>query len=1014
MNGGVSSAHFVGRSEELARLRQILVDAIGDRSAALVVSGEAGVGKTRLVREFADRAGAAGTRVLWGSCMEPAAGELPYGPLGPVLRAIAQEELPEPGGVDSGSSRLLETLAHAEGGYSGSERGWTRSRLFEAVRAGLAVLADRSPILLVFDDIQWADESTRDLLTFLLVNLGLEPVAVVLTYRSDDLPRGHPVRHYVAELSRRAGVDRIELRRFNREELDDLLLAIAGTPPSPELVETIWERSEGNAFFAEELLAAARFGDGGSLPPTLHDILLARLQVLSDPAQRVLRAVAAGGAYVGYGLLAAATGFTTDELDHGLREALAYELLVAEEGDSYSFRHALLREVAYRELLPTDRARLHAAFARSLTEQSEIRGYGQPTVAADLARHWYAAGEVDRALGASVEAGIVAERVYGFAEAQRHFERALELWPTVAEGKTVAGLDRLSLLERAAEAAHLAGNHAAACALAEDASAEASRHAAVGSEAVRAGLLCERRGCYLWAAGDSEAALAAYEEAVTLVPADPPTAERARVVAALAQALMLAARYRESRRRCEEAITVARAANGRAEEAHALATLGFDMVQLGEAEAGVAALQESLPAAEDADPEAVGRAYLNLCDLLGGPLNRVEEAVRVALEGVGRARRLGIDRCYAASLEATAANGLFRLGRWDEADDLLRRALARNPTGAAAIDLYLARGKLSVGRGRLDQATDDLRIAGTLCTRAIEPQYNAPLCTLTAGLALWEGRLDDARQAYEEGLRHLTGTDDVWFASPLIWHGLRVEAEVAQQARAHRDAPQLAAARSAGASLLARIEDLMPSVPPTSPSSRLILSGYRLMCEAELSRIQGASDASAWALAAATWQRVGQPYPAAYARFRQAEALLYRSPGSPEARALLNEAQRVAVVLGAEPLRADIESLARRARIVLAGDGTGPQVDATDTAPAPVPLAVARNTGLTPREREVLVLVAAGHTNRQIASALFISEKTASVHVSNILAKLQAGSRVEAGAIAHRLGLAAAGAKPQR
>jgi DNA-binding CsgD family transcriptional regulator/tetratricopeptide (TPR) repeat protein len=321
--------------------------------------------------------------------------------------------------------------------------------------------------------------------------------------------------------------------------------------------------------------------------------------------------------------------------------------------------------------------------------------------------------------------------------------------------------------------------------------------------------------------------------------------------------------------------------------------------------------------------------------------------------------------------------------------------MALRPSGTAAIDLYLARGRMSVGRGRFADAATDLDTARALSARALAPQYRAPLSTLTAGLALWEGELDKACDAVEEGLKAISGTDDPWFGAPLIWHGLRAQADRAERARARQSEAELASARSTAADLVADMDRLVAASQSLPFAYAGIIDAYQRLARAEQARVDGFPSPPLWEEAAAAWDAVGQPYPAAYARYRGGEATLYLREGGGAAAAarLLREAHATAVALGAAPFQAEIERLATRARVTL----TSPDEPAPPAEPEPAPF------GLTSREREVLGLIAGGASNRTIATALFISEKTASVHVSHILAKLGVTSRVEAASVAHRM-----------
>ncbi|MGI9022892.1 MAG: helix-turn-helix transcriptional regulator [Acidimicrobiales bacterium] len=1029
------SVEFVGRTGELARLEDALGRASTGEASALVVGGESGVGKTRLVSEFLDSARRAGATVLVGGCIDLGDGGLPYWPVVDALRGLVRKLGPEPeddvlGPLRPELSLLLPELATGEGRDRPPLTGpaltgpSAQGRLFELVLGIFERLAQKGPVVFVVEDLHWADRSTRDLLSFLVTNLREVPVVVIATYRSDALVSGHHLQPFLAELRRNRRAEMIDLPRFTRDEVVAQVTAILGAPPEPQLAETVWARSEGNAFFAEELLAASVDGSPRGLPQSLRQILLARVDGLSQVAQGVLRRVAAGGPRVAYRVLAATVSMNDDELCDALRECVDRHALVGQrEGEAYQFRHALLREVVYGELLPGERTRFHAAYGRAIADAPhDCLGSAE----AELAYHWYEAGEPALALPAAFAAAVAAERVYGYAEAQRHYERALELWDRVGGGTSLGAspidVDRLGLFERAAEAANLAGDHARAIALVRAALSEGDGKAGVDAaeetDLVRRGLLQERLGCYLWAAGKSEAALAAYDEAAGLVPFEQPTAVRARVVAAQAQALMLAGRYRDSKERAEEALEVARLARARAEEGHVLATLGVDLAFLGHAAAGVTLLEEARAIAEEVGtPEDVARAWLNLAELLSGPLNRLQTAATVAEQGVERVGRLGLARSYGVSLQAIAVNTLFRLGRWTEADRFLADAMRCRPGGAAAIDLHLARAKLAVGRGQVEAAKADLAVVEELSAHAIDARYQAPLLTLRAGLALWEGDIDAARHAVATGLAIADRTDDAWFVAPLVWHGLRAEADRAELARARRSQREVEEARAEGTELRARVEALAAQASSAAPPVRQAVAAYLSLCLAEWSRVEGVSAPEAWTAAADRLDGLSQPYPAAYARMREAEALLSRRARSPRAADALAAAHRMAVELGALPFQRQIASLAARARITL--DEPGPVADGSDQpkvtdTPRNGPLAPDtphRRTpdalaDLTRREREVLALVADGRSNREVAEALFISEKTASVHVSHILAKLGVQSRVQASAVAHRLGAA--------
>jgi DNA-binding CsgD family transcriptional regulator/tetratricopeptide (TPR) repeat protein len=1004
MTATLTSPSFVGRTEELARLGAAVDRAAAGTPTTVLVGGEAGVGKTRLVGELVASARRAGATVLVGGCVELGGEGMPFAPLIEALRAFVRD-LDEPalarlvpGRARAELARLLPELAAPDGPgtgerpASGGDPGpWSdRGRLFELLLVLLERLAAERPAVLVVEDLHWADRSTRDLLAFLHRNLRHGRLLLVMTYRSDELHRRHPLRPFLAELDRGRRAERLELARFGPDEVAAQLAGIQGAPAPPELTERIHARSGGNAFFVEELAATAAAGADGELPPSLRDTLLARIELLAEPAQQVLGVASAAGSRVGHDLLAEVAGLGDAELLAGLREAVSAHVLLVDAGDgAYGFRHALVKEAVYAELLPGERTRLHARFAAALAGRD---GGGDPGLAAELAWHWYAAHDLERALVAAVEAGRAAERAYAFAEAQRQFELALELWERVPAA--TAGLDKAELLARAGEAAANAGAADRAVALVRGALAEV----APGRDPLLAGQLTERLAFHLRVAG-RPGAMEAYQEAIRLVPPGP-TVERARVLAGLGQALMLRARFAEAIATCQEAIEVARAAGSAAVETHALCSLGTALARLEDPDDGLAALGEArrlaarLGAAKD---EA--RACVNLSDLLND-LGRLEEAVTVAMEGIEVARAAGLRRTFGAFLAGNAAAALHNQGRWDETAELTAAHLELgDDEDLNTVTLRQSVATLDAGRGAFESALAHVRAARRLAgDEFIAVQYPPVLAAVEAEVAAWQGRLAEAAAAVAGGLAALRGPLVDLRACMLLALGLRVEGDRAGLAAARHDHDTLADAR-----LVA--DGLVQWARGTLAGSRITWRRALLAtCEAEHARVQGEPDPERWLAAVTAWEASGHPYPLALARWRAAEALLARRGDRTLAAELLRQSHAAAVRLGAAPLRGELERLARLGRVDLRPQGPDGPV-----GPVADPAAAARAAlGLTARELEVLTLVAEGRSNRQVAQALFISAKTASVHVSNILAKLGVASRVEAAAVAHRHGLESA------
>src|SRR5215211_2213760 len=496
----VSSPVLVGRDAEVAQLRAALELAAAGRPATVVVAGEAGVGKTRLVAQLLGEAAGRGAVALTGGCLDVGEGVLAYAPLVEALRPLPSVTEPAElervlGGARAELARLVPELGSpAEAGGTPASAPLAPTRLFELLLGTLHRLAETGPLLVVVEDLHWADQSTRDLLGFLVRNLR-GGVALVLTYRSDELHRRHPLRPFLAELDRSGRAERLEL---------ELLAGILGEPLASALVGEVLARSEGNPFFAEELLAAHL--EGSRLPLVLRDLVLARVAALSEPTQRVLEVAAVAGTRVDHQLLAAVVGQDPGQLVWLLREAVGRHVLAVDEaGDAYAFRHALVQEAIYDDLLPVQRGPLHAAYARALERRIAQRSddSGPPGATAvergRLAYHWYAAHDQGQALVASVRAGQAAEAASALAEALGHYERALTLWDQAPEAAAGSPLDRGAVLHRAAEAANLAGYDDRAVALGR----LALDRVDTAAEPLRAGALLERLGRYHWTAADT-------------------------------------------------------------------------------------------------------------------------------------------------------------------------------------------------------------------------------------------------------------------------------------------------------------------------------------------------------------------------------------------------------------------------------------------------------------------------------------------------------------------------------
>lgn len=993
----VSSPTFVGRADELAALDGALGRAAAGVPAFTFVAGESGVGKSRLVAELESRARSAGARVFVGHCLELGGAAIPYAPLVDALRPIAREladcgsEIADalPPATRAALAELMPEFATPDMVADGDGR---QSRVFEALLALLERLGRVQPVVLVLEDLHWADASTRDFLTFLVRSARTEPLSLVVTYRSDELHRRHPLRPLLAELERTPGVDRLGLERFSREELLAQISSILDAPAPDDLADRLFERSEGNPLYTEELLAASEDGCQ-ELPETLRDLLVARVERLSETAQDVVRVISVEHP-MRHALLAALCDLDEQDLIRGLREAVAHQVLVTGFGETYAFRHALVGEAVYGDLLPGERSALHARLADTVDARHELMGEAPAAaVAGMLACHWNAAHDVPRALGASVAAGLASKRVLAFSEAQRHFERALELWDRVPDAEERAGCDRADVLRHAAAAAANAGEAARSLALARKAIAEVDPQA----DPMRAAFLYERLGHYSRWAGETEDGFAAYQQAMELVPeGDSP--QRARLLEYRARGLALRGRFEDGVEGAEAALAMAERCDDVSVRARALNTLGLSRAALGEIEEGIALLRSSRDlAAEHRQIEKV-MAITNLSDVLD-LAGRTAEGLAEIEAGMEALRANPERTSYDTFMELQGVTLMIKLGRLRELEAGLPAPKFGDAVGTTPILLAQLRSLLALLVGDLATARRQLEEFRRLCLGTRDPQWMEPLHAQEAQLALLEDRPADARDAIRRGIGSLAQSQEGTRIVRLAWVGLMAEATAAERARALGEPASEADAER----LLAEIERArqLPGRWADAPA-------FEALALAEAGRIRVAlggarPNPAAWEDAVERFVALEQPWHAAYAGFRAAEAHVQAGDRA-DAVEPLRAARQRAAAMGVAPLLAEIDALARRARLAIA------EAVPAAAEPAAADESPAGQLGLTPREHEVLLLVAAGRTNREIGAELFMSEKTASVHVSRILSKLGVGGRVEAAAVAHRLGLTEAAA----
>ena len=963
-----SSPVLVGRDSQIAMLGDFAARVANGDGRALLVRGDAGAGKTRLVRELATEAPRAGTTVLIGGCVAIGGEPLRHAALMELVRAARQDE--------SGS---------------GSVAGLSTEEMLEELLVLVERVRGPDSLVLVVEDLHWADRGTCEILTVLARHVLDRPVGVVMTCRDDELPREHHVRQFLTELLRAQLATPVVASPLSAADVARLVEALVGAVDAVTAA-TIFDRSGGNALIVEELCAAGPSRVGESLEGPLRDIMLTRFSRLSESAREIVSAVAVAGAAVPQRQLFELLDVDAETMAAALREAIDLHVLAARD-DTIWFRHVLMAEAVYGDLLSVERVRLHSRWAETLCDPGRDRtsAHGMQDEHATtllLAHHWYEAGNSERAFDASLLAARAASGALAYDTADRHYQRVLLLWDRVLDPHTRAGCSRVQLGLQAAEVANWAGDPGGAVVAVDSALASPD----APDDAATRSVLRERRAWYLLRQGENTAAREAYEHALASLPDDTDAATRARVLAGSVRAWERAHDYERALAMARDAVDIAVDEGAAAEVGQARYMLGRILLNIGEVEAAVDELERSAIAAEAVlNPVSLVIALLERADGLARR-GRLPEGVDAALAVAQRLEDRGHEDPQALLALAAAAALQHRLGR-----PTAGRELAGRIVGAARASVTLAIGHLLAGTFDIEammltSAREHLETGRFLAAPLLDGRVAAALASARAELALAEGNIDGAANALEEGIEKVVYSGDDEALAHLCLHGLRVQAE--RDLLAFGRSSERAQSRRARAIAVyeGHLQRVLDAPPPGA--HRPDLDAVGAAWAAERTRLDGATDPDAWEHSDRSWEAVQWPRWAVYAALRRADALARSNAPTPAVSDALDAVQRRAVALESPLLIAQVTHLAGRLGLGLAGGGP-----ATDGAPAPAGGAMAE---LTRREREVLDLVAAGATNRQIASRLFISEKTASVHVSRILTKLGAANRQEAAALARR------------
>ncbi|NNG34300.1 AAA family ATPase [Nakamurella aerolata] len=1023
---------LIGREAELAELRAGLglppgaADAAADaeeprQPGTVIVAGDAGVGKSRLLSELAAQVKVAGGEALVGHCLDLSDATSPYLPFAEMLGRWIREHPERAADLQARYPALAALTGQAA---SAAAAGADVRDQLVAVITELSEPGERGDpaTVVLIEDAHWADRSTRDVIG-LLMSRGSRQARLVISYRADDVHRRHPLRAALAEWSRLPGVHRLGLNPLPDKAIVELVGKLHPASFQPSVLDRIVERAAGNAFFAEELVGAA--GDGSTeLPDDLAALLLVRLDRLDDNGRRVAVGVAIGGHGVRHEVLSAAVGLDETALEQALRSAVEHHLLVP-VGAGYGFRHALLAEAVLDDVLPGERRRWHQAFHDALLGMSaETVG---TTYWAELARHARAAGRPAAAVQAGLRAADMACELGGPDEAARQYRTvlaSLQEHPELAAELDPRDADRVAITGDLIAALSTGGDVLAAIGTAKDLVTEVSQ---AGNQRDKLRAMTQLAEAAL--AEDSWLSFVTARDALAEAPADLPDSLRARLLSVLARSLMGSGKYAEARRRAEQALEVAERIGLGAVAGDAATTLArlndFEGVSgaVEDAEREFTAIMTKARRDNRQGTELrAGHHFAGVYAQRGDWRRAQQLHQRTAERALELGRPFGP---WGLDSRVLAANGSFQLGDWDAALQLAQVPGQAPPAAAAALEVIrltvaaargggeqLARSALARNPGLPDgmvvvmtgfAAIDALGDAGDL--PAATAGHDAVVAQLTEawGTPYFPGRVRLAALLIGQQARHVPALPRREWAAHL------------ERARQLADDAARAAAFDPAA---ARTTSVLNPTPTRGGlfwgpegqawSARVTAELLRLRWQLEPGTVTSAALTSAWETTVALFDALPYPFEQARARARWAQALAAAGDEA-KARDLRDAAHAVALELSAAPLLAELRRLPvsggptrrRRARSAEPAAAKAASSAATTTGPGRNPdESGALGADLTAREREVLALLALGRSNGEIGKSLFISTKTASVHVSNILAKLGATGRTEAAALA--------------
>ena len=978
---------LAGRGRELSAVTEAITRSSG--GAVVLIAGDPGIGKSRLLTAATDCCRNVGVVVFTGWCLKQSQ-TLPLAPIADIVHDLAGHDdgatikaaLADcPAFVPQEIIRLVPELAGPDDTAIAVDGGGGRDfrrRLFDAVRWLLSALPGVVPCAVAIEDLHWADATTLDLLDYLFTPGHVPGLPVVVTCRGDEAD-SEPLAEWLEKVRRGGSLTRLNLPPLTLAETADQIELLHGSRPSAAAVASVFARSEGNPFFTEQL-ASLTASEHTGLPAGLTALLLSRAARVEGVARSVLTAVAVAARPLTESDLATICSRQVDEVRVALRELLSERLIQRpDERGAYRVRHALLAEAISADLLPGDRAESHERIADAMA------AWNDDQVASEIAGHYSGAGRTELEVPWRIRAAMRADGVFAPWEAAAQWLQAIDAWGQKPVTAVVAGLTIVDVYLRAVQSLANAGAYGDAFDLAVQARNR------LGSQASAVDQVRLHAAVGYRSTPESEIGFAALATAVSIGQALPPRREYVTALHFYGTRLGDRGRYAERDELWRRAATTAQEYGYAAEHKAVMADLVFEPLLADDLPGTERQIQQTLAIELDTtDPISELYPLVEITDLLH-KIGRLHDVIRLGVPVIDRAQDTGLTNTLLMNiLRGNVHEAMIELGQVSRSAEILD-AVPNEPPQRANLVLSMAKAESDLLRGRPERAAEPwLDHRDLLDGLYHDLWYNLALRRLE--FDIWRG--DPACSLpYAVGvLDHNATTNQNRLSGGLFALTMRACADLAETARAANDAQLLAQATVQAQHLM----DLVATTRGDPFADLRVMPRNRAFGKswhAELARLRGQSDPDAWAEAATAWNNLERPFRTAYARWRQAETILAHRGSRTEASHLL----RAAAAQSREhvPLHNAIHELARIARLDLA-------------AGAPEPAAAPpRSTllGLTDRERDVLRLVAEGKTNVEIGQALYISAKTVSVHVTNILRKLDVSSRVAAATRAQRSGL---------